>query len=259
MWSFGKILRQVRVLKDWPRYSLVLLGAKRGGESVYRLRNGLKYVLRNEASDLGVLYEVWIQDGYAPPGFEISATDTVIDIGAHVGVFALRAAREADRGLVLAFEPTEENFQRLQVNLKLNGFPRALRIQKAAIGANSGEARIGLSNESAAMHSFHLPTTSGRTELVPVLALSKVLKENGIEQVDLLKVDCEGAEYDILGACPEDVLFGIQRIAMEIHDLGPGRDAAWMRSFLQSKGFEVSFQPGACPMMYAHRVGAKER
>ena len=53
------------------------------------------------------------------------------------------------------------------------------------------------------------------------MTIPEILDGNGPKRCDLLKMDCEGAEYDILYHCPSEVLTRIDRIALEVHG-GPG-------------------------------------
>jgi hypothetical protein len=64
---------------------------------------------------------------------------------------------------------------------------------------------------------------------------------NRIERIDLLKMDCEGAEYEILFGTPRDVLAKIAEIRMEIHDFGiAGCHPANLKEFLGSQSFAVT-------------------
>jgi hypothetical protein len=78
---------------------------------------------------------------------------------------------------------------------------------------------------------------------VPSTSLDAIFAEREIEQCDLLKMDCEGAEYEILFAASDDTLRRIRRIVLEYHDwVVPfgHRDLARM---LRERGFEVWVQP----------------
>jgi hypothetical protein len=63
--------------------------------------------------------------------------------------------------------------------------------------------------------------------------------------VDLLKMDIEGAEFDVLMTCPPDALERVRRIAMEFHNVARGtKDAPSLAAFLRTQGYEVEHTAG---------------
>jgi hypothetical protein len=76
---------------------------------------------------------------------------------------------------------------------------------------------------------------------VRVVGLEGFLKERGNPHVDLLKLDCEGAEYGILFSLSEETYENISNIAMETHDTEEYKTLD-MVEFLRSKGYEVDFE-----------------
>lgn len=131
---------------------------------------------------------------------------TVVDIGANIGVFTCWAARSSSK--VIAVEPELHNFKLLTENIHLNSANAELH--RAAIGHASGTIELSLSGAG-----YHLTTHDfgGGKQTVPVLTLDELLST--VEQVDLLKMDCEGAEYDAFRAFTG---WGkVHRIAMEYH------------------------------------------
>ena len=65
------------------------------------------------------LTNVWMINEYDIEDFEINVNDTVIDIGAHIGLFSLLVSQLCKTGKILSFEPVRENFDLLVSNLKL--------------------------------------------------------------------------------------------------------------------------------------------
>ncbi len=61
--------------------------------------------------------------------------------------------------------------------------------------------------------------------------------------MDFLKIDCEGAEYDILFDCPKSILNIIKKIAMEVHTLDKKRNMSIMADFLKKEGFDIEIKP----------------
>jgi hypothetical protein len=82
---------------------------------------------------------------------------------------------------------------------------------------------------------------TNRRVKVRVVGLEGFLKERGNPHVDLLKLDCEGAEYGILFSLSEETYENISNIAMETHDTEEYKTLD-MVEFLRSKGYEVDFE-----------------
>lgn len=76
----------------------------------YITRNNLKFIVRLFTYDTWILDEIIFRNVYNCPGYEIKNDDTVIDIGAHIGVFTIYAASKAKNGKVFSFEPLKDNY-----------------------------------------------------------------------------------------------------------------------------------------------------
>lgn len=120
---------------------------------------------------------------------DIEPTDTVIDIGANVGAFCIRAARRTAH--VVAVEPV--TFALLRENCRLN--QAQVHIIEGALG--DGKPREILWDDARCM--------------APTFPLKKIIAMAG--GCDFLKCDCEGAEWQI----DHRDLLGIRRIEMELH------------------------------------------
>src|SRR5262249_53572562 len=111
-----------------------------------------------------------------------------------------------------------------------------------AVGSDSRDRNLVVHSEK-----FSFPTTvdacsSTSTVRVPCISLEQILSANCLDRVDLLKVDCEGAEYDILYGSPPHIFDKIAEIRMEYHELGVERcGGEGMREFLKSRNYLISF------------------
>ena len=155
----------------------------------------------------------------------------MVDVGANIGDFTLQVARLCPRGRVFAIEPVDEHVQMIETNLMLNGIHNVTIIHRA-LGAAEGHVAIQvLGNRS------NVGGRGGKTEKVRSSTLPQFVREQRIELIDLLKLDCEGAEWDILPAS-ESALPRIRQICMEFHcERGwtPERLAIWLRE----RGYRV--------------------
>ncbi len=117
---------------------------------------------------------------------------TFVDVGANVGYFTLLAATLGAR--VVAYEPTPSVFARLKENVALNGFQADL--VNAAVMDKPGTLSLHLSGDDPEANSVF--GNDGQCVRVPAISLDEDLPAHGIEHVDLLKIDAEGAEPFVL-------------------------------------------------------------
>jgi len=140
------------------------------------------------------------------------AGESVIDVGANVGVFAIVQARRGAR--VVCFEPHPGAFANLLQNLKLNGVARQVTAVNAAVSTSDGMASLVTASGSVSSHLG----SAGAEEYVSVntVRLDSELRRLGIERPDLLKVDVEGAELDVLAGA-DQTLRHVRAAILEVH------------------------------------------
>lgn len=214
------------------------------GIQTVRLRShGLQFRVRG-AMDVWSIKETFLDRFYEKHGFTIQPHWKIIDIGAGLGDYTLYAAVTQPTSQVFSFEPYPESFVLMQENLRLNAINNVQAFEKA-IGAVSGELILDLSSneplqfQSQLKQAVHIAKSLSVSSLSLVDALAKL----GLESCDLLKLDCEGAEYDILFGAPQPVLEHIQRIVMEYHDDLNQYNHADLTRFLKERGFVVELFP----------------
>ena len=121
----------------------------------------------------------------------------VYDIGANVGYFSLLAAvLVGPEGRVYAFEPLPRNVAYLLKHIKLNHIDN-IQVFKAAVSNLSGEAFFDLGASTAMGHL----SESGEIK-VQLVCLDQMLESGELQPPDYMKVDVEGAEYDVLRGAP---------------------------------------------------------
>lgn len=126
---------------------------------------------------------------------------TVLDIGAHHGLYSLLAATQVgEHGSVYSFEPSPREQKALKLNLRLNRF-RNVKIQTFALGKEEASADLYVVNEfNTGCNSLRPPDVQHSTSRMTVLVrtLDNWLAEEKIKQVDFIKLDVEGGELDTL-------------------------------------------------------------
>jgi len=134
-----------------------------------------------------------IIDGHAYDNIDVYGRD-VVDIGANVGdssiYFALKGARK-----VVGVEPLPNVYAHAIENVKLNHLEGKIFLINAALGSKSGKIKVPCNTLTFASDGFSTLRTNGECE-VPIVTLSEVMKQ--ITEPYLLKMDCEGCEFDVI-------------------------------------------------------------
>lgn len=205
-----------------------------------RLRGfGLRILVRGPM-DVWAVKEAAIDRLYERHGFPVRPGWVVIDIGAGIGEVSLLASRAG--ASVAAFEPFPESFALLRENVRRDG--ANVRVFACAVAGRTGTIALdaGL-GDPVYVRSREAGGDSGADTIeAPALSLADALDRCGTGRVDLLKLDCEGAEHDILGAAGPDVLARIDRIVLEYHEWD-GRTCAELGVVLERSGYVVRTTP----------------
>jgi FkbM family methyltransferase len=155
-----------------------------------------------------------------------------IDLGANEAYFSVLASRlVGPNGTVITVEPQSRLQSVIQTNLSLNECSNVTLLQ-AVVSSTTGTANIHLTPDvnSGGTSLFRTTKYPLKTETVPSFSMSDFLSRTHVTRCDLIKVDVEGAEYDILMAAEQVLKAGILRnIALEIHN-----------SILETKGLSGS-------------------
>jgi FkbM family methyltransferase len=202
--------------------------------------DGLSVQVRRGSWDETAAQRVIGERDYLRPGHEIGEGFTVIDIGSNIGCFTLVAAKAACRGRVLAFEPDRENHEMTVRNAQLNGLVNVVA-ERAAVSGEAGTLRL-FQGAQGSLHTTTPSRVAGEDggEDVPAVTLAQIFDRHGIDRCDFLKMNCEGAEYEILYRTPPDYLRRIDRIALEYHATSEkGRVSRELAGFLVRHGFEI--------------------
>ncbi|MBI5169456.1 MAG: FkbM family methyltransferase [Candidatus Eisenbacteria bacterium] len=128
-----------------------------------------------------------------------------LDVGANQGELTLVAAHRAPRGRVYAFEPVPEWFARLEENVALNAFTH-VRAFRLALSDTEGEVEMfasaaghGDADYNEGLSSLHRSETrSVSVGSFPTLPLDAFAAREGLDRIDLIKIDVEGAEERVL-------------------------------------------------------------
>jgi FkbM family methyltransferase len=195
------------------------------------------------------------RDEYAPPKeFPLarSAVRTVLDIGANVGVTALYFSQIFPNANIFAFEPAPDNFAVLVKNV---ANCKRIRAFNFGLGAKDATLELFASDNPVNFGGYSLHATGSDTSRkvsIPVRNVAAVLREIALDSVDVVKIDTEGAEWDILTAIPEHILRTAKYITGELHG---NKDFALLEYL--SRWFDVGMRKKLSSRLFNFQAVAK--
>jgi FkbM family methyltransferase len=127
---------------------------------------------------------------------------TFFDIGANIGYYSLITSILIEDGEVHAFEPTPELAERIRYNAKLNGLHN-IKVNQAGVSDHDGEIELHICQDDSEGNSLVAFEADWPTVIVPVLKIDSYIKQNAIKYVNVIKLDCEGAEFSVLRGCQQ--------------------------------------------------------
>lgn len=226
-------------------FPFFLIRRKKVKKGTYQIQADIRLSLRENTTDALVVGEVFTIREYEAKGFDIEPTDTVVDIGAHIGVFTVYAARRASKGLVLAYEPFAENFVYLQQNKEINNLSN-LKIFNKAVTSTGSNVDLFISAMDTSCHSLYKVRATKDTKRaiqIQSTTLKDMFEENKLDKINFLKIDAEGAEFDIILNAPKVTLEKVDKIIVEYHDgVFSGFNHYDIKNYLECCGFEVTIK-----------------
>jgi FkbH-like protein/FkbM family methyltransferase len=219
------------------------------------LPNGLEIVHLNRYETDYVYQEIFEDQSYLRHDIQLADGDTVIDIGANIGLFSLFVMSRCKSPAIYTFEPSPRVFDLLQANCAAYGEPGRVHAFNRGVAEKSGQAQFTFYEHSSVFSSFHpderedraaveavvrnvmknelsdaagvleadvdaLTTDRLRAETIDcaLSSVSDIIRENGLQKIHLLKIDAEKSEIGILRGIEEAHWPLIEQIVIEIHD-----------------------------------------
>lgn len=188
-------------------------------------------------------YAYW---GFQDPSHEALISlcqpgDTVLDIGANIGLTALRMSAVLGNGKVYAFEPDPQNYGRFQAHIRSAKVPNVEGFQ-CALGSEEGVGNL-CNDEPRNRGCVWIDTVDAeRTSSVRVTTVDRFCKRQGLSRVDLIKIDTEGAELAVLRGAGKVIEKWKPRLFVEVDDHNlrrAGCSSAALWGFLVDMGYSV--------------------
>lgn len=144
---------------------------------------------------------------------------TILDLGANIGAFAVWVCDQAPSAKIVSVEPFPSTYLRLVEHIELNRLESRVTCLQAAVSSVDGVVKFDATEGKRSYCRTILTDDSAAVSIeVPSLRLQKLLDQCAFDTVDCLKMDVEGAEYDILLSADQQTLSRIRCLTMEYHD-----------------------------------------
>lgn len=212
--------------------------------AAYIWQNRFFFVSNSRLGDHISLQEIFAEKVYDPlldrcefPGRRIR----YVNIGANIGAFDVKLVErglEIESGLAVELNPL--TYQRCLVNLQTNHLEHT-RLLNVGVAGTDGFLDFEPSKITAGDNIYSTGHAASRTAMrVELMSLESLLKRHAPDgpRLDLLKLDCEGAEYPMIRLSPAAVLGRFRYVIVEFHVEPPGESVAAAYAKLREAGFK---------------------
>jgi len=160
------------------------------------------------------VFQEFSNDQYGLENIDIKETDTVIDVGANIGIFSIYVKKKFNCK-VISFEPVPDIFELFKKNIELNGLSLSdFQIHNKAITSEAGNViKIGTPYDNSGGSSKFYKTNWKINECI-----TETLDNYLNIRCKYLKIDCEGSEYEIIPSII-DKINNIENIGIEYHKI----------------------------------------
>ncbi len=246
---FQKVQKKMKAIRELnadatPVLPLILdsLRLQRKEYEVEHCATGISFELHPMCGDWFTFYECCIRQDYLPELITLKPDEQILDIGGNFGAFSMMAASKiGPGGTIHCYEPSSNSAHRINRHLQRNDIHN-VRVIQSAVGADSNKVSLFLHEKSALTTTIE-GTVDGRHSAsrqsveIDQISITDVLKALP-GRIALAKIDCEGAEYDIMDYIDPRDLKRIAAFSIETHKV-PGRNRQDILQKLRQNGFEI--------------------
>jgi len=242
--SFARAIAS-KLLTPWMKSAIRRLQSRprrvdRGSALKIGSFSGFQVAYRGDTADENVLEHSFDHDIFfaGVPDYLPAETDVILDVGAHIGTFAILAASKVSRGAVYAIEACEDTFNYLRINAALNKLDNLLTFH-LALYDRPGKCTLNYDCGNWG-HSI-VSQLSNRSEVVECCTLQQFFDDNHIGNCSFIKFNCEGAEFPILLSSPTSLLKRVGKMLVLYHyDLWTKNTPEELLTHLEVSGFECT-------------------
>lgn len=201
--------------------------------------DGLQFTIRRNLWDARIIEEIFCDRPYVRH-VSLSEKPVIVDIGGYIGDFSIWCAKYLHPSRVIVYEPTVENYEVLIENVEQNGFGSIIETMNEAVGRSGW---VELNVQSLEFNEFHVSSylyEHCERRRVASASIGQIFDRHKLQNVDLLKIDCEGSEYDIFESFDPSLLRRTRNIVFEVHKVdGYIEKLMAAKELLRSTGFTL--------------------
>lgn len=205
--------------------------------------------------DFKVIKETWVENVYQIHESDFYDSGIFVDIGANIGsvslfVDSMNHNRSKDLPAIrtIAIEPEPHNISILEHNIATNPVTDNLKIFKHAIWHVPGRVQISDQGGNA-----KIVGGKGESTEVQAVTIGQMMIMNNISEIDVMKVDIEGAEYDLLINTPYEVLSKIKYLALEFEQCEDEKFGTLVQKLAHIFGIQILGSPRRGGYIYGRR------
>lgn len=206
--------------------------------------------------DYKVVKETWVENVYHIEADDFYDTGVFVDIGANIGAVSLYVdSLNHDRDetkpeiKVYAVEPEPHNLGFLKQNIADNPTKNITVVENAIWHE---EKMLQISNRGGNASIFEHPNNAWYTE-VRAISIETLFRKFGIKEADVMKIDIEGAEYDLLLNTPDSILKRIKFLTLEFDANNDGRFGQVVDKLARNFGIQILGSPERGGYIYGKR------
>jgi FkbM family methyltransferase len=226
--SVHRVLQIVRKAGRFPEVWRCFRGVRNSGDVAagYVLRKPLQYPFKvrlrsgrqlivEDWDELTTVWHVLCGAEYIVP----ASSRTILDLGANFGAFAIWVSSHSPNARIFSVEPFPSTYSRLCEHIQINSLSQRVTCLQLAVSGTNGMARFDATEgKRSYCRTLLAPESMAPSVDVESVTLAALLDRCQLDELDCLKMDVEGAEYDILLTSETATLRRIRLITMEYHD-----------------------------------------
>lgn len=229
--SWIQLIRFFGFIEGTTIFYRIIFCQKKGIVSINSRKFNNDVEIRKSYSDLPIFYQVFAELQY-DINYNLNFSPVnIIDCGANVGYASLYFAANFKEANIIAIEPQTDNFTQLKKNVK--NYTNITPVNAAIWHHNSS---LSIKNENETSASFEVGENVNSESNLAGITIKKLMDSYNMPIIDIIKIDIEGAEYNLFENNPHEWLLKTKCIIIELHDLiRPGTSQLFFKEMAHYK------------------------
>ncbi len=256
----SKINTAIKILKNYQNkislFKRVIFKINKNKNIFFmvNMKNKTSWIVRTNSRDFNVINDIFVFKIYDKYFKKITNCNNIIDIGSNVGAFSVLCGLKYPNAKIYCYEPMKQSSEICRTNSLINNLIDRIFVYDLGVAGKPGMRKLTLYNGEHEKNSLYniWNDKKNNTQDIKVITLAEIIKNNNIHSCDLVKMDCEGAEFEIMESLTKETLSKIRCFIIEYH-FG---DSDSMIKKLKDNGFNVEVESNAdkTGMIFASRI-----